>query len=171
MVNVEQMFAGMEKAQIFGKGQYFSEGDFLVRTKSMKVNDGHNGLCFIAEFEVLQSTSAKDPVGATRSWVVKMGPTNKNAFSDIKSLIFALTGKDPKQVGQPEENPALHAEAANLVKAACDPEYAKKVGIAADVFVGIEVGLHTFLKPTRPSPQKPEGGVFTVHSWTPVASE
>lgn len=167
-MNIDQVFAGMEAAPIFGKGQYFSEGEFTLMVKGLKVNNGYNGLCFIAEFEVLASTSEKDPVGSTRSWIVKMGPTNKNAFSDIKALVLALTGKDPKRSGSPAENPELHAKAAKLVKAACDAEYAKTVGIAPDVFEGAEVGLRTFAKATRPTPQKPEGGTFTVHDWFPA---
>lgn len=168
MSNIEQMFAGMDKAAMFGSGQYFSEGNYRVATKSLKVNNGFKGLCFIAEFEVLESTSAKDPIGATRSWVVKMGATNKNAFSDIKSLIFALTGVDPKKAGQPEENPQLHSQAAELVKAACDADYAKKIGLEPDALVGIELKLQAFGKATRPSAEKPQGGIFTVHNWSPA---
>src|SRR5689334_2270240 len=106
-MGIEAYFEGMERAEVFGKGQYFKEGNFRVRTKALKVNNGQNGLCFIAEFDVIESTSAEDPVGSTRSWVVKMGPTNKNAFSDIKSFMFALLGVDPKKAGKPEENPQL----------------------------------------------------------------
>lgn len=167
-MGIEQYFAGMDRAPMFGTGQYFSEGNFRVRTKSLKVNNGFKGVCFIAEFDVLDSSSAKDPTGSTRSWVVKMGPTNKNAFSDIKSLIFAIVGVDPKKAGSPEENPELHRQAAELVKAACDADYAKQIGMAPNALEGREVLLQTFAKATRPTPEKPQGGTFTVHSWLPM---
>ena len=167
-MDAEQAFYGMEKVQLFGSGQYFSEGDFLVKTRNLKLNSGYKGTCFIAEFEVVESSNTADPVGSTRSWVVMMGPKNKNAMSDIKALFFALSGTDPKKVGAPEEDPALHSQAAEMAKAACDSAYAKKVGIAAGTFEGLPVKLQAFAKATRPTPDKPQGGTFTVHSWSPA---
>ena len=171
MASIEQYFAGMDKAPMFGSGQYFS-ADFkgVVKTRSMKVNNGFKGLCFIAEFEVVESNTDKDPVGSTRSYVVKMGPENRNAFADIKALVFAVALQtDPKKAGAPEQNPALHAQAAEIVKAACEPEYAKKIGVPPDALEGLPVRLETWGKPTRPSAKNPQGGVFTVHSWYPAA--
>lgn len=167
-MGIEAYFEGMERAEVFGKGQNFKEGNFRVRTKALKVNNGQNGLCFIAEFDVIESTSAEDPVGSTRSWVVKMGPTNKNAFSDIKSFMFALLGVDPKKAGKPEENPQLHAQAAQAVKAACDAQYAASIGVPANAFEGRDVLLQTWVKATRPKPPSTEPGKFTVHAWTPA---
>lgn len=170
-MDAESMFAGMAKAPMFGAGQYFGEGEFLVETKSIKMNNGHKGLCFIVEFKVLESNSEKDPVGSIRSWVVKMGAGNLNAFSDIKGFLFALAlGIDPKKAGTPEENPDLHSQATEFVKAACDPNYAQKIGADADALIGLPVKLYTFQKPTKPSLQKPQGGLFTVHNYSPAAA-
>ena len=99
---------------------------------------------------------------------MSLSSTNKNAFSDIKSLIFAVTGYDPKKVGKPEENPQLHAQAAEITKGACDEEYAKKIGMDPGLLVGREVRLTTHLKNTKPTKERPDGGVFTVHSWAPI---
>lgn len=174
------MFDGMDQAKTFGSGQYFGEGKFLLRVKSVKVNKGFKGDAFIAEFDVLQSEQSPDasgkmhdPPGAIRSWVVKLQNQNGkgNAFSDIKCFAFALTGIDPKAAGQPEENPKLHQEAAQVVKVAVDPEYAKSLGMSSDIFVGRLVGLQTHAKPTKPTVQNPQGGVFTVHNYFPVSQE
>jgi len=99
---------------------------------------------------------------------VKKDNMKKNAFSDIKALIFAILGIDPKDAGQPKEKPALHAQAADLVRAACDPEYAARLGLDPNALLDLPVRLETFAKPTRPTPEKPSGGVFTVHRWYPV---
>jgi hypothetical protein len=172
MSQVEAVFAGLEKAQMFGSGTYFGEGNFDVRTRSLKYNNGHTGPCFIAEVEVLSSDQAidpatgkqKDPPGSVRSWVVKLGPTNKNAFGDVKKFAFALLGIDSSRVGPPEDNPDLHKQAAEIVKAACDPEYAKTIKVPSSVFENIPLKLRTWAKPTR------AGGVFTMHAWSPVAT-
>lgn len=171
-MGVESYFSGMANAKSMSGGQYFKgEGKFLLRTKRMFVNDGHKGKFFIAEFEVLQSTSAQEPVGCTRSWAVPLeGERAKYSFGDVKNLVFAITGQSPKDVGDPSENPKLHQEATQLVMAACDAEYAKKNGIDPTDLIDQEVGLETFLKATKPKAGQTQGGVFTVHAWGPAES-
>lgn len=180
MSGIAAMFDGMDKAQVFGSGQFFKEGKFLLRVKSIKVNKGFKGNAFIAEFDVLQSEQQPgadgkqaDPPGSIRSWVVKLDNANGkgNPFSDIKCFAFALTGHDPKKAGQPEENPKLHAEATQVVKVAVDAEYAKSLGLSSDIFTGQLVGLQTHMKPTKPSVQNPQGGLFTVHNYFPVSQD
>jgi hypothetical protein len=154
----------MDSAKSMGGGQYFKgEGRFLVRSKRMFVNQGHKGRFFVAEFEILASNSSVDPGGATRSWVSPLeGERAKYSFSDIKNLVFALTGKNPKDIGDPSENPKLHQEATQLVMAACDAEYAKKNNIDPTDLIGLDVKLETFSKATK------KGGTFTVHAWEPA---
>jgi len=43
MVDVSRAFSGMAEAEIYGAGVYFSEGEFKVRSKSFKINDGYRG--------------------------------------------------------------------------------------------------------------------------------
>jgi hypothetical protein len=169
-MGIESYFSGMANAKPMSGGQYFKgEGKFLCRTKRMHVNDGHKGKFFIAEFEVLESTSPLDPVGSTRSWPVPLeGTRAKYSFGDIKSLVFAITGQNPKDVGDPSENPKLHQEAQQLVMAACDAEYAKKNGIDPTDLIDQEVALETNLKATRPKEGQTQGGTFTVHTWSPA---
>lgn len=169
-MSIESYFAPMTNARSMAGGQHLKgEGKFVVLMKKMWVNDGHKGRFFIAEFEVEESSSPSDPVGSTRSWAVPMtGERAAYSFGDIKNLIFALTGREPRDCGSPEEQPALHAEATALVTAACDPAYAKKHGIDSTELIGLSVRLETRSKATKPSPQKPQGGTFTQHLWSPV---
>lgn len=172
MSNIEAMFAGMETAKQMATGQHFKgEGNFVLQPKLMKVNSGHKGRFFIAEFTVLESSSPLDPVGCTRSWAVPLeGERSKYSFGDIKGLIFAISGDDPKTVGAPEESPKAHQEAAQMVMAICDADYAKKHGLeeVASLLLSNQIKLTTFFKSTRPTPQKPQGGTFTVHQWSPA---
>lgn len=163
-MGVEDYFRGMADAKSMGGGQYFKgEGKFKVRTKRMFANNGHKGRFFVAEFDVLESTSDEDPVGVTRSWVAPLeGERAKYSFGDIKNLVFAITGQHPQDVGEPSENPKLHQEATQLVMAACDPEYAKKHKIDQTALIGEEIELETTAKETK------KGGMFTVHRWSPI---
>lgn len=157
------VFNGMDSAPMFGSGAYFAAGHrYALRTKTIKVHDGFKGKTFIAEFEVLESSSEKDPPGSTRSYVVKLGAGNVNAFSDIKALMFAILGTDPKKAGQPSDNPPLHAQAADAVKCAVDRDYAASKGVAPDAFEGLPVRLETTTKKTK------AGNDFTVHVWQPA---
>ena len=166
-MSVASYFDGMDKAKAQGGGQYIKgEGSFLVTIGRLFVNEGHKGKFFVAEFSVDESTSPQDPAGSTRSWVCPLqGERAQYSFGDIKNLIFALTGHDPKDVGSPSENPELHGEATKLVMAACDQAYAKKHGLDPTMLLGEKVFLETNAKPTK------KGGTFTTHRWSPVTEE
>jgi len=166
----------METAKASGTGAYFGEGKFKVQVERVKMNaNGFRGKSFIVEFKVLETNNATqredgtwngDPIGCTRSYVLKLD--KPQAFGDIKNLVFALIGQDPKKVGEPEQNPKAHAEATKLVKAACDANYAaalaKEQGVTLeDVSLeGLSANLETFKKKTQ------KGNDFTVHNWGPV---
>lgn len=168
-MSVSSYFEGMASAKSQGGGQYIKgEGKFLVTLQRLFVNEGHKGRFFIAEFTIDESTSAQDPVGCTRSWAVPLtGERARYSFGDIKNLIFSLTGQHPKDAGDPDENPELHAEATKIVMAACDAAYAKKHNLDPTQLLGEQVRLETNSKPTRPKPGQTVGGTFTVHTWTP----
>lgn len=159
-MDVDKMFAGMATAQMFGKGIFMGEGRFGVRTKLIKLNEGHKGKSFIVEFEVLSSTNEKHAIGSSGSWVVKMD--KPNAFSDIKGFVAALIGMDPKSIRKPEEDPATHETLAKYAKAACDADFAKKIGEEPDFLIGVDLNLETVLKKTL------AGKDFTVHNWSPA---
>lgn len=163
-------FSGMEGAKAQAGGAYFKgEGKYELTLKRMFVNVGHKGKFFIAEFGVDSSSNDDDPIGCTRSWATPLtGERAGYSFGDIKNLIFSLLGKEPKDVGDPSDSPKLHAEATTIVKAACDPEYAKKEGLDPTLLIGRNVGLETFKKQTKPKIGQEKGGLFTVHRWSPV---
>jgi len=172
-VSVAEYFSDVAKAKAQGGGQHVKgEGDFTLTIQRIFVNDGFKGKFFVCEFTIDESTSAQDPAGCTRSWVAPLtGERAKYSFGDIKNLIFALTGQNPRDAGTWEENPALHNEAAEIVKAACDPAYAKKNNLDPTLLIGERVRLSTHAKATRPKPGQTQGGTFTVHTWSPLKSE
>lgn len=165
-MSVADYFTGMDTAKANGGGQYMKgEGKYLVTIKRLFVNDGHKGRFFIAEFTIDASPNSLDPVGSTRSWAVPLtGERAKYSFGDIKNLVFAITGQDPKAAGSPEENPGLHSEATKFVMAACDPAYAKKNNLDPTLLLDEKVILETNAKPTK------KGGTFTTHTWSPAES-
>jgi hypothetical protein len=178
-MSVASYFDGAEKAKM-NRGQYFKdEGRFLLTLKRMFFNDGHNGKFFIAEFEVNSSNQPNDafgkqpdPPGSTRSWTAPLtGERARYTQAEAKNLVFALTGRDPQDYREPAENPDLHAEATNIIKAAIDPEFAKKNNIDPTLLVGQQVQLETTKKTTRPKPGQTQGGTFTMHTWYPVTDE
>lgn len=169
-MDIGKLFQEMASAPVFGKGTPFQAGGkYRVRTKALKYIDGYNGKFFIVECEVLESDKEADPVGTTRTYTVKFTGDNKTAFSDIKSLLFALAfGVDPSKVPPYEINPALHNQAAELARIVCDPAYAATAGASANILDGRTVKLETTAKPTKPSPKNNmQGGIFTVHRWLP----
>ena len=169
-MSVAKYFDGAENARGMGGGQYFKgEGKFRLELKRMFVNEGHKGKFFIAEFSVLDSTSGVDPIGSTRSWAVPLtGERAQYTFGDVKKLVFALTGKEPNDHRDPEDDPKLHAEAVAIVKAAVDPDFAKKNNLDPTLLIGQQVRLETNAKPTRPKPGQTQPGTFTVHTWSPA---
>lgn len=161
MSEIDAMFAGMAAAQMNGKGNYMGEGRFLVRSKLLKQKTGFRGRSVIFEFEVTESTNPAHPVGSTGSWVVKLD--KPQAFGDLKALIFALAmDLDPKTVKSPELDAKVHAEAAEIMKAALDADHARKMGVAEDFLIGLPLRLETTKVKTS------KGGDFTVHNWSPA---
>lgn len=162
MADVESMFAGMNKAEMFGKGTFMGPGKYRVRPKVVKVHEGFKGKSFIHEFEILESSNEKHAIGSSGSWVVKLGPQNANAFSDMKSFSFACLGIDPKTVRKPEEDPTSHAVATDTLKAQCDKDWAKKNGFEEDPLIGRELELEVILVKTQ------KGTDFSRHNWSPT---
>jgi hypothetical protein len=183
----EQMFSGMDTAEGFGAGQYFEEGRFDLVVKSIKCvtsrrpeNAGKH--FFTAEFEVVHHDPAGAgpavPAGASRTYQVKI-EGNTYAFADIKNFVFALClGTDPKSAPTPKQDPELHKDATAIAMALVDEEYAARIqverpeiaAIVAEV-PGMPVKLEAFKKATRPKPGQSTGGTFTIHQWSPSATE
>jgi hypothetical protein len=163
MPDIDQLFAGMANAPMFGRGNYMAEGVYLVEITNVFVKPRFKGgNVFIAEFKILESNNEKHKVGTTGSWCPKI--ELPNTFGDIKSLMFAASGTDPKAVKQ--EDTAAHGQASLLARAACGSEAAKKelaaLGVDDPSIVGCQVRLECTQTKTR------ENRDFTRYTWSPA---
>lgn len=168
-MDLDTLFAGMQQSALNDRGEFFAEGLYTVEAKSFEFRDGFKGKSFIAKFAVVESNNPDTPVGVTRSWIVKLdkAATKAQAMGDIKSLMFALSGVDPRQVKSPELDPGAHEQATKLFKASIDETYAKTIGVDPRLLVGRRVRLEATTVKTKATADRPNGGEFTRHSWTP----
>lgn len=172
-MDLDSIFGNMEKASVSDKGTFYNGGLYLNELISIEYREGFKGKSCIAKFKVLESNNEEDEVGSTRTWIVKLdnARTKDQAMGDIKGLIFALLGINPRQVGSPDKNPKAHKQAVDIFKAAIDPDFAsmlKDAGTPAPSLVGRKVALEATVVATAPSKDRPEGGKFTRHAWTPA---
>lgn len=171
-MDVESLFGGMAKAQSTSRGQYMDEGKFRVSAKGFSVRKSQDPLkqgavFFVFEFEILESSNpTAAPVGSTRSWLVNMG--NAKALGNVKDLMLAFSGHEPKKVRPFEVDPTPHLEATEMAKVVCSPEYAAKAGADPNDLVGLELLLSCTKVNTRPKFPGAPAGQFTVHDWSPV---
>jgi hypothetical protein len=164
MPDIDKLFEGMGKAPMFGRGNYMAEGLYVVELTNVFVKPRFKGgNVFIAEFKILESNNDKHKVGTSGSWCPKL--ELPNTFGDIKSLVFASTGTDPKSVKA--EDVEAHNDATLLARAACGSDSAKKEleakgikGEAASI-VGARVRLECIQTKTK------ENKDFTRYTWSP----
>jgi hypothetical protein len=168
--SIDQLFAGMAKAEIFGKGSYFDAGIYRVKLKTFHVKEGgFNGNSFISEFEIVESNNPGSPAGSTRSFVMNF--TNKYIMADVSMLVLALLGHDPAKK-ENQQNAELRETVAKYTRAALGSETAKKeLGAEYEegMFLGVELKLECTIVPTKPSAKNLNGGTFTTHAWSPIA--
>ncbi len=161
MPDIDAIFGGMNKAEIFGRGTYMKPGVYLVELTKVDVKPRRaGGNVFIAEFKVLESDNLEHhKPGSSGCWVPKI--ENANTFGDIKCLIFSATGVDPKQVRN--DDTAKHEQATLMAKAACGSESAKKALNVDDGFLnGAQVRLECTNIKTK------TGMDFTRYTWGPA---
>jgi hypothetical protein len=170
-MDLDTLFSGMNKSAVSDSASFFTEGLYTVEVRSLEFRNGFKGHSFIAKFEVKESNSPETLVGVTRSWIVKLDKpsTKERAMGDIKGLIFALCGTDPKTVKGPELDPSAHEQATKLFKCAIDETYAKANGVDPRALIGKTVKLECTGVKTKPTADKPGGGDFTRHAWSPAA--
>jgi hypothetical protein len=173
-MSIEDLFAGMATATMSGGGNYMTPGQYVVEVVNIRLKSGYKGRSFIFEFRIVESNNPNHPVGSSGSYVILLdNPDPKKrgyAFGDMKAVFFALDGKDPKKVKDPAVDPQAHEEAVELSKLALQEDYCKEKGLEPGFLSGTRVKLECRTKKTNPSPQKPQGGEFTVHDWSPVAA-
>lgn len=176
MVNVDALFAGMATAKINGSGTYMDDGLYVVELKQVIAKASDNplkpGNNFICEFEILESSNPKHPVGSTGSWVLSLA--NPYAMGNISELVIAALGHENTKDNH--ANADIRGQVAIVTRAALGSDTAKAelaafreaLGPSYGQLVGTKLKLETAKKATKPSAAKPEGGVFTVHKWAPL---
>lgn len=171
MSKIDALFEKCATVDVNGSGNYMGVGLYRVKTKQIFVKNGTNpskpGDSFITEFTILKSNNPKHEVGSTGSYVLKF--SNPYAMGNIVELVMALLGYDNTKENQ--QNPDIRREIDLVTRATCGSDTAKaELGpdFEDGMLLDIEVDLECTLKPTKPSVGKPDGGVFTVHRWSPV---
>jgi hypothetical protein len=171
-MDIDKLFDGMAKAEIFGRGNYMSEGLYIVETKNLFVKDGFKGKSFVAEFTIVESNNEKHAVGTSGSWVLKF--TWPATFGHITKFVTALLGYDPNQKAN-QDDPKIRKQVELVTRAACGSDAAKKElgpdGYEEGMLNGIRLRLECSMQKTAPKPGKPEGGDFTSYAWSPIAPE
>lgn len=94
-------FAGIKDAKASLGGNYLPPGgNFVLRCSALKMHDGHKGLCFISEWEVVESDVESVKPGSQASWVANITKHQKTALGNIKALLGALADIDPDDVDE-----------------------------------------------------------------------
>lgn len=174
-MDLDTIFKNMEDASVTQKGTFFNGGLYDLTLESIEYRDGFKGKSVIAKFKVDTSTNDQDGEGETRSWILKLDNprTKEQAMGDIKQLIFALIGVDPASVGPSDRNPKAHKQAVEIFKGNVSEEYRaaweKENGKKLPVLKGRKVKLEATVVVTAPTEQRPNGGKFTRHTWSPFA--
>lgn len=102
------LFSGIGNAPIFDRGTYFQpNGKYRLKVVKLLAKDTRNsGLAFIAEFEVLESNHAEDPIGAKRTWFQSL--TKKDigypAVKEFMMYLLAVERHDKEAFQDFEQN-------------------------------------------------------------------
>lgn len=140
------IFDQINKAKVFGTGQFFQAGEYEIEINAVKFIDGYKGQSFIIESKVLESSSEEIEVGSIHSQVIKLenketGPGNVKKFL---SQAFDIN---------PEDKDTDWGE---LARKACGDE---------NPMAGLRLHLSAYTVDTK------KGGKFTVHDYTKPVSE
>lgn len=93
------VFGRIAAAQPTEGGIYLNEGTYLVRIEALKMLRTRKGAdAFVAEFQILESTSANNlrPAGTTASWFVDLN--NDAGPGNVKAFLAALFGANVDEV-------------------------------------------------------------------------
>ncbi len=173
--DMDKLFEGMANADIYGKGSWMSEGNYVVTLKNIEVTQGRNPrkastykkALLIVEFEIAETNRAdKHPVGAKRSTVLNSG--SDYFFADVSKLMMSLLGYDPSKK-ENQSNPEVRGAAESFAAAQCGS--AKARAELGDLFTeGMFVGKRLGLECTSDAPTPENPNPFTNMFWSPVTS-
>ncbi len=148
-------FKGMKEAKFVTKYPYFeTDQSYEVKLeKTYVVNTRDKGDAFIAEFEILNSSSNTQKPGTKVSFYQGITLNKETGFAAIKGLMYALLGFDPN-------NAEDAVKIANEVDPEIEDEMAKAV--VENHMAGARVRCQTCTRVSKKT-QKP----YTVHNWAP----
>jgi hypothetical protein len=154
-------FSGLEKAQIFEKGNPLPEGAFDLEVTRVLSKRTRKGDAFIVEFKVLDAYgNPKVNIGEKRTWFQKLTDTDI-AFPSIKEFVVATLGLDKTQEA---DKKTIDTEVGPQLKGIVDT--AVDAGSKPDAGLnGSKVHVNTFKKKTQKDTD------FTVHDWSPYKAK
>ena len=161
-VSIEELRASMRAAQVYGKGQYFSKGLYLLKVKLMKYQrtmvDNVLKESIVVEFEVLETSNPEVLKGETRSVVFAFH--NQGWLSRFKAFVLALVGVNPDG----NVDPAAQEAAIDIYVALRDDNERKRLELPEQIGVGMLVHAEAIPGTSR------KGNPVTNMKWTPVAA-
>jgi len=170
MGGIDDLFAGMAKADANGRGGNTQPGLYEVEIGEAFVKKGQNpkkpGDSFIVKFTFVESNNDAHPPESSSSWVLKF--TWPATFGHITKFVYALLDAiDPEGDWEATEANLKNKEkrelAEKFARAMCQSDTAKKeLGDLweDDMFKGVKLRLETKMAKTG------SGGDFTEHYWS-----
>lgn len=162
-VDVDLLFKGMKDAPMGRPKTYMGIGRYLVELKELfvKKSDKDGTPVFVCRFKVLESSNESHPPGSDGSWTLS-GAALSFGQGDVKALMMAILGIDPRKVAKDDNS---HALASLLFRWLLGSESAKaevaalpeKVRPEANFYLGKRLRLET---------RENEKKTFTKHFWS-----
>ena len=152
-MTMQNPFAGVGSAKVFGSGQYLEPGEYEFEIEKMifqKVNAGGNAL--IVEGKLTESNNEKHPVGASRTWYQAQ---NESFESECKSFCMAAVGYDHGDASQ-----------ADAIRTKLSPEVIETIllkGVTEARLKGRKVKIKVYAKEKK----KKKGEFFNKHVFKP----
>lgn len=160
MADINELRASMRSANVYGKGQYFEPGRYLLEVDrgfyQRTMIDGTAKESVIFEFRVLESTNPDIEVGSTRSSV--FSAANQGWLSRLKSLQLALHGGEVMTKD-------LEEEIADHYVALREPSYREQMKLPDNFYRGFRVNAEAMAGKSR------SGVSVTNMKWSPAESE
>lgn len=132
-------FAGIKNAMSNQGGNWFKEGEYVVKVLTVKMIRSQQDSIdrFIVECEVLESSVPEIKAGSARDWVVNM--RHKSSLGNIKGFMAAATDSPEHEIDE---------EVCDLAVSEENPMAGVKLGLSCRIV------------------KKQDGGDFTKHNWS-----
>lgn len=161
------IYSTIKAAKATKTGQYYEKGEYrckILAVKEVVSTQKLGQVYFVVETECLESNNDKVKVGAEYSQVIDM--TNIMAMPNIKVFLAAASDLDPYTMSNDDLNAALEERWSELCERKMElDEICELIASAANPLEGMEIGLTCVEQKTKPTVQKPTGGIFTKYQW------